>query len=87
MRKRRVLMDDRFFKLKITNPQLPAARKYCWVGIKYDHFTNSNSYRFYITEERRAYKFEKEDLEDPILKSWLDENNYTYQQVFISSVT
>ena len=76
-------MDDRDYKLKITTPELPGGHKFCWVGIAYDHFTNSNSYKYFITEERRACIFGSEGLEDPVLKKWLDENNYSYQQVFI----
>ncbi len=78
-------MDNtRDFKLKIVSPKLPAAPKYIWVGAKYDHYTDSDSRRYYITDEDRACIFACNEMnDDQGLNSWLTENGYTYQQVFI----
>lgn len=66
------------YKIKIISTN-GKADKYSWVGIKYDHYTNSNERRFYLTDEKRAGVFTEDELGDGAdITDWIREGNKSY---------
>lgn len=69
------------YKIKIISPD-SKVDKYSWVGIKYDHYTNSNERRFYLTDEKRAGVFTEDELKDGTdVTDWIRKENKTYDLI------